>query len=488
MTTQRNLSAKLIGESNTTSVSFRKILGRGTATVAFLLPLKLSLTYIALVPLLLLFLYSEFKVQQNKTSSLGARLAALNNLSPKATLALLAPLLLFFSAALVSAGAGIAPIRSVSSLGSLIFFSFSIALFARYAAPQTTCLSLIAGQSLAGLHTVLEATFPAAIPALFLGKVTESGQLAITLFVALGVCWGQGIFKYSDSATSKHGRRLLALSLSLFLTVLFTTSGFHAELNIATPIASGLLALALGTYLVFGRYLTVLRLKPTLLAPLLSTTIAAPLLITSLLLNLKRGPWLGVFIGLTAYAAIFARRLIAPIAIVALTLAVSVAPLKERILASYQHFTIYGGRSTIWRIGGELLLQFPLGVGYHNSGILREFAPEIPKELKHFHNNIINITAETGWLGGSLFIWFIFNVLRASFRSRNDPLCVAIGCGVLSWQVAGMGEYNFGDSEVTILIWMLLGVLIRRSGHHSAISLEGPEKRNPLLGHPEELA
>lgn len=470
--------------------SLTAILRRGTPVVAFLLPIKLSLTYIALTPLILLFLYLEFNAKLKKSASLRAQLARLTGLIPNTTLSLLAPLFLFFAAALLSALVGIAPLRSIYSLSSLIFFSITIPLFARYAPPISTCLSLIAGQSLAGLHTVLEAAFPSSIPAIFLGKVTESGQLAVTPFVALGICWGSGFFtdsgatnrthSYTKLSNHRNSSRLIMLSLSLFLAFLFTTIGFHTELNIATPIVITLLALSLALYLALSRYVKALRPNSFTIATLLTATISGPLLISSLLLNLKRGPWLGVFIGLTAYAAIFARRLIAPILILAITLAVSVAPLRERILASYEHFTINGGRSTIWRIGGELLLQFPLGVGYHNSGVLREFAPEIPKELKHFHNNALNISAETGWLGGFLFIWFIFNVLRASFRDRSDPLCVAIGCGVLSWQVAGIGEYNFGDSEVTILIWMLLGVLLQRLGHRGSICLEAPERGRPL--------
>jgi hypothetical protein len=239
--------------------------------------------------------------------------------------------------------------------------------------------------------------------------------------------------------------------------------GFQRDLKLSTVVLTPLAIFAFILSIAIGRYLEIIRFNAANKTVAFIATFSAPLMISSLLLNLKRGPWLGVFIGLTAYAVVFARRLIAPLAIAACTLAISVPPLRERILDSYQHFTIQGGRSTIWRIGAELLLQFPLGVGYHNSGILREFAPEIPKELKHFHNNLINIGAETGWLGVLLFIWFIFGVLRLSFGNRRDPLCVAIGCGVLSWQVAGLGEYNFGDSEVTILVWMMLGILIQKA-------------------------
>ena len=43
-----------------------------------------------------------------------------------------------------------------------------------------------------------------------------------------------------------------------------------------------------------------------------------------------------------------------------------------------------------------------------------------------------------------------------------------VGCAIISWQTAGLVEYNFGDSEVMIIVWMLLGILlgdIRKQSH-----------------------
>jgi O-antigen ligase len=154
----------------------------------------------------------------------------------------------------------------------------------------------------------------------------------------------------------------------------------------------------------------------------------------------------------------------------AVTASVFITPVRERIFHSYDHFTISGGRSTIWRIGAELASEYPLGIGYHNSGILRQFAPEIPPELKHFHNNILNITAESGWLAGLIFLWFILSTCRFCLRQKTSPILVAFGCAVLSWQVAGLVEYNFGDSEITLLIWIALGLALQMTTNESTAS------------------
>jgi O-antigen ligase len=189
-------------------------------------------------------------------------------------------------------------------------------------------------------------------------------------------------------------------------------------------------------------------------------TLYLPLLISALLLNLKRGPWVGVTLGVAVLCFLFARKFLAFIIGAAIVTAITVPPIRERLAVSYDHFTISGGRSTIWRIGCDLISQYPLGIGYHNSGIMRQFSLEIPPELKHFHNNLINIAAESGILTVGIFVWFIYAVLRACFRRPLSGLHVAIGCAIISWQTAGLVEYNFGDSEVMIIVWMLLGILL----------------------------
>ena len=70
------------------------------------------------------------------------------------------------------------------------------------------------------------------------------------------------------------------------------------------------------------------------------------------------------------------------------------------------------------------------------------------------------IAAESGVLTACIFIWFMYSLVRLCFRKPLSVLHVAIGCAILSWQTAGLVEYNFGDSEVMLLVWLLLGSLL----------------------------
>jgi O-antigen ligase len=113
----------------------------------------------------------------------------------------------------------------------------------------------------------------------------------------------------------------------------------------------------------------------------------------------------------------------------------------------------------MWQVALELSSKYPLGIGYRNSRIMHEIEPEIPTNLKHFHNNTLNLIVEAGWFAGAVFIWWIIALLAAAYSERRDVLIAAIGCALLSFQVAGLVEYNIGDSEVLLVAFSLIGVL-----------------------------
>jgi hypothetical protein len=437
-------TAALVAPPSTTA----KILRRGCSLVAFLLPLKLSLTYIALIPLILYWGY-------------GHRFGLVTPRLPNSARAVAAPLCLFLALAVLSSAVGVSPTHSIPALVSLLFFVLTVPLFATCAQTSSVCLALIAGQTLAAFHSFLDAALPGTLPSLFLGKVTESGQLSITIPLTLGVI----VSNFRNSPHSIQEWRALQRwrlpLLAVTITATLTLLGFQRDLQLSSPAIVTLIA-AVSACLLLAWQCVKPPLTTAVRQQLALIVLSLPLLTCALLVNLKRGPWLGVLVGTGCFLLVYARRLVLPLACGAVLLALDITPIRERLLASYEHFTIAGGRSTIWRIGAELASEYPLGIGYHNSGILREFAPEIPAELKHFHNNLLNIAAETGWLGVFVFVWLLVAIVKTSLRDRSAPLFVAIGCAVISWQVAGFVEYNFGDSEVTILVWTLLGLLFLR--------------------------
>ena len=422
-------------------------LHRGCIVVAFLVPLKLSLTYLVLVPLILSWLVAS--------AMSGSLTTQFRSLRGQQFDPIVASLCLFGISLCISAALGINTVHSLRPILSLGFFALTIFLFAQHGNPSSVLPTLVLGQSIAALHSVLEAALPKSLQSLFIGKVTESGQLALTILIALGLAW-RGTSQIESPLSSALLKRLgpcTILVTGLLLAIGFGQDAFSGSVEFITL---GIALLVAG-----GFSMTIINRAPrehTL--TLLLWAIQLPLLVSALVVNLKRGPWVGTLIAVLIYLGLFARSYVRALPLIVLALVAAVGPIRNRLFESYDHFVIAGGRSTIWRIGSELSAKFPLGVGYHNSQVLQKFAPEIPPELKHFHNNFLNIVAESGWLSGGLFLWFIFVTTKVAFRKPPHPLNVAIGCALISWQVAGLVEYNFGDSEVLLLVWIALGCLL----------------------------
>jgi hypothetical protein len=417
----------------------RSIFTFGCPLAAFLVPLKLPLAYSVLAPMVALWGISIAVTP-------GAR--ALEQREKR----VLVPLALFLCACAVSLLTGTSLLGGLSPMVSLVFFAGTIMVYLRHAPLPQTAAAIIAGQSIAAIHSVLESAAPSWVPALFQGKVTESGQLAVTVVIAVGLMW------YFATLLGNRAFARTRIAVGLLLSTLLLALSFRNDLSLERWPSLGIAAAAL----ILGFISTRQSLHASGAAQRVATLAAVqlPLLLSALVINLKRGPWLGVLAGTALFFAFYARRALALLIGVSALAVVALAPVRDRIAASYEHFTISGGRSTMWRIALDLAAEYPLGIGYHNSGVVRTLAPEIPPELKHFHNNLLNILAETGWLGAAFFIWLIVALLKCCFADRRNIPAVAMGCAIVSWQAAGLVEYNVGDSEVLILVWMLVGSLL----------------------------
>lgn len=372
---------------------------------AFCLPIKLSFTYICFIPIIILWILQEkFKFQTTLVEA-GR---------------LLAPLFFYFLYLIIAACFGLNPLKSVPNALCALFMALLVPVAASSGsahAARTVLLCYLAGQTVAGVHTLVDSFLPESINNFFVGAVTESGQLALAIPILFGLI---------------------------------------AQLNVQI------------TYRDLKQIKKVLSLKDAIMHLLAKDRwlylLAFPVLISALIINLKRGPWAGVLVSIVVYFLIHKPRAILPVIVLAALLAATVTPIRDRILSAPEHFFISGGRSEIWDIGAELITTYPLGIGFRNSPILRQFSEAIPENLRHFHSNPINLLVESGVIGFLIFYWWIYLVLKEAFcfshRKILNPLITALGCSVLSWQVAGIVEYNIGDSEVLFVAYLMIGCLI----------------------------
>lgn len=427
---------------------------------AFLIPLKLFAAYVVIIPLLCAWIFAR-----------GAK--ALR--APLYT-----PLLFFIAAAAFSALFGINALRSFRGLLSLAFFSLTIGFWAEvFSSPRGVyaLFSALLAQGLAGISGVFQSAFPQLFPRLFLGRIAESGQMSLTLILALGLllllCNGVSDSPWKLSPPPQSCPAPI-IGAGILQALLLVALGFAASFAPLSPYRIPLFAVTgigacsciVTSFALWrkGNVVSALRL------PL--WTLIVPGMLGGILVNLKRGPWLGVAVAASILLLRYEKKVVLPLIAAAALAATLITPVRTRLAQSSQDFFIHGGRNVLWQIGAELAPRYPLGIGYKNSRALRDFSEQVPPEHTHFHNNALNILVETGWIAALAFVWWIIKIVRTGFSSPFSAgiLGPTVACAVLSWQIAGIFEYNAGDSEVLLVVYMAVGLLTALAAPQSASS------------------
>lgn len=410
-------------------------------------------------------------------------------------------MLLWFCANMFSGLAGIDPGRSVFEavktsifllLPFVIYSSFSLVPLASrefLGRIESYVAALILGQSIAAIHTVVEELAPGRFPSIIPGPVTESGQLVLVLPL---------VFAAAFHALAFHGHRP-DFSFRVFRFQLtpqvYTSFLFMALLIVAWPGAIlweessnlntlffrlGALAVVFvlaipplyrGTPAIRENLSTVSRTLRVELFRLIWP--ASALLFAALLINLKRGPWLGVFVELLVLGYLLSRRLLFWSVVISFALLLTISPARTRMANLNEHFSIEGGRKEMWELGSEITQRYPLGLGTNNARYMRTLDSNIPQTHRHMHNNFLNVLVETGWIGLFTYVWWMFAVLTYGFslwkkhRESRDRVCeqlaalsLCISIALVGWQVSGFVEYNFGDGEIRLIAFFYMGLLL----------------------------
>jgi len=211
------------------------------------------------------------------------------------------------------------------------------------------------------------------------------------------------------------------------------------------------------------------RKEKLMLGPQLAVILAA------VLLSHTRSAWIALFFAILLVGVVKSRKLI-PFLLVGTLLVYVLAPASIRSRAA--SILNPSESSSFMRL--ELLKSSPrvirdhpvTGVGLIDLlPVYDEYVrPNVPEHLReirlgHFHNNVVQVAVQTGIFGLTIFLFLMFNIVRSEwegYRAAGDRFLVSISLGSLAAFVAfsinGLFEYNFGDSEVVMLMWFTLGL------------------------------
>lgn len=190
-----------------------------------------------------------------------------------------------------------------------------------------------------------------------------------------------------------------------------------------------------------------------------------------LLLHCKRGVWASFLLAASLLGTL-ARRYRIPAVIAAIALALAAVPeVRERIRYTQDEWSVKeGGRYALWtRVAPAMLKEYPWGMGLcaptHED--LAQHSRYLQPRLNHLHNNLLEVALELGWIG--LGVWLAWMttaavVLAAGYRAakaaaRPEAWVALGGLGAFAGlMINGLVEYNFGDSEILMLLCLIMGV------------------------------
>jgi O-antigen ligase len=193
-----------------------------------------------------------------------------------------------------------------------------------------------------------------------------------------------------------------------------------------------------------------------------------------LVLTLTRGAWLGFLVGATALS-FFLRRFWGLVAmggvlLLALLLLPPSGPLQGRF-RNLEDPTTMRERLYMWQSGFGIVRDHPLtgvGPGQVKAVYPRYARPEaVRKTTSHVHNTPLQIAAERGLLGLGAWLWLWIGFFREGVRclrrlgpaeARERTLVAGSLAAALGFLVAGLFEYNFGDSEVVLVAYAVMAL------------------------------
>jgi O-antigen ligase len=190
---------------------------------------------------------------------------------------------------------------------------------------------------------------------------------------------------------------------------------------------------------------------------------------TTLLMTFTRSAWLGWTIAVfTILVLRRPRMLIVAVPAAILIFALLPLPYFARVVSSFDtRQSSNFDRIRMFQGGVEIIKDYPLfGVG---PGNIKEIyplyrKPDAPRfRIPHLHNNLTQLWAERGVLALVAYLMLNALFLRECARAWRGPeakyaeLGVAVAVGLF---VAGMFEFNFGDTEVFLALLDVFAVVI----------------------------
>jgi putative inorganic carbon (hco3(-)) transporter len=199
---------------------------------------------------------------------------------------------------------------------------------------------------------------------------------------------------------------------------------------------------------------------------------AIVLLVTACLaVTYTRSAWIGLLVGLLLMVILRHRKVLFLFLILAILIPFAHHGIKARAASIVDpKDPTNHERVLMWQAGWKMLKDRPvLGLGPIDmkEPYQKYKLPEAREIVGHLHNNFVQVAATMGVLGLLAFCYWIFAMLRCQVRAYrkvpgNERFMKGVVLGVLAaytgFLVTGLFEWNFGTSQVIMMVWLFLGL------------------------------
>lgn len=243
----------------------------------------------------------------------------------------------------------------------------------------------------------------------------------------------------------------------------------------------------------------------------LLAAVCLPLVVAAFFFSLSRGAWLGFVLAFVVITAFRSRRALLLFVVLSVVLAGTLilgslnilpAAISDRIadIPTFLGLDLFDPRAVLltnenfalvdrmahWFAAWSMFNAYPLlGVGIGNYGVVyADFGlPEWPVSLGHAHNFYLNMLAETGLIGFSMYVVLIGSTLAAAWAAARRAAGVwrALALGILGSLLA-LAAHNFFDNlyvhGMNIQFGLLLGMAACLAAKEPTAQARGREPSN----------
>ncbi len=199
------------------------------------------------------------------------------------------------------------------------------------------------------------------------------------------------------------------------------------------------------------------------------------IILTAIIFSYTRGVWLGLIGGLIFMAILRSKKLLLLVVtgIIVGSMFLVFLPssrVTQRVVGTFKSERPVGDRIYFWQGSLRIIRDYPItGLGWEGFRIVYpKYKPAKGRQLVcHAHNNFIDMAVDSGLLGLGIFLWLLVTIYKVGFhifKELEQGYFKGIAWGFLgsftAFLIAGLGQYNFGDSEVVMLFYFLLAMVI----------------------------